>query len=67
MTRKALSLSSGVSSETIAKIEKGATTDPAFSIVVALTDAMNLDLQDLVDLARSRIGGEPPRRSGEPP
>jgi transcriptional regulator with XRE-family HTH domain len=62
MTRQTLADQSGVSKDTIAKIEQGATTDPGFSIVAAIAEALGLGLDELASHAR----GLEVEQSGEP-
>ncbi|MGZ0148983.1 helix-turn-helix domain-containing protein [Kribbella sp. WER1] len=53
MTRQMLSTVSGVSLHTIAKIEQAAVTDPGFTVVASLADALGLSLDELVSRARA--------------
>ena len=59
MSRRALADRSGVSVNTIIKIERADTTDPAFTIVLRLTQALGMELGGLINRAR-RIAKESP-------
>jgi DNA-binding XRE family transcriptional regulator len=59
LTRAELADSAEVSPQTLAKIEQGKSTDPGFTVVVAVAASLGLRLDDLVDRAR-RIEGESP-------
>lgn len=52
LSRAQLAQASEISPATIAKIEQGATTDPGFTVVVAIADALDLQLDNLVREAR---------------
>jgi transcriptional regulator with XRE-family HTH domain len=53
LSRRALADRSGVSVNTIIKIERADTTDPAFTIVFRLTRALGMDMDDLINHARN--------------
>jgi transcriptional regulator with XRE-family HTH domain len=53
LSRRALAVRSGVSVNTIIKIERADTTDPAFTIVLRLSHALDMRLDGLLDRARS--------------
>jgi transcriptional regulator with XRE-family HTH domain len=55
VTRQQLSARSGVSSHTIAKIEQVVVTDPGFTVVATLADALDLPLERLLRLARDTL------------
>jgi len=44
----------GVSLQTLAKIEQGRTTDPGFTTVLALAEALGISLDDLAERAQLR-------------
>ena len=52
LSRRALADRSGVSVNTIIKIERAYTTDPAFTIVLRLTQALGIELDGLINRAR---------------
>lgn len=52
LTRPELAARSGVSANTIMKIERGATTDPGVTIVVRLTHTLGIGLDSLINQAR---------------
>lgn len=58
LTRARLSERAGVSAETIAKIERGATTNPGFTLVVALTSALDLSIDALAARAKELTSDE---------
>jgi transcriptional regulator with XRE-family HTH domain len=51
--------SAQVSPETLAKIEQGKSTDPGFTVVVAVAASLGLGLDELVDRARRVADGSP--------
>lgn len=53
MSRRALADRIGVSVNTIIKIERTDTTDPAFTVVVRLTQALGMELDGLINRART--------------
>lgn len=57
LTRKALAAASGVPMSTLAKIEQSRSTDPGFLAVVALAEALGLDLASLAAF----VQGDPVR------
>ncbi len=59
LTRAELADSAQVSPQTLAKIEQGKSTDPGFTVVVAVAASLDLGLDDLVDRARRVVGGLP--------
>jgi transcriptional regulator with XRE-family HTH domain len=59
LSRRALADRSGVSVNTIIKIERADTTDPAFTIVLRLTQALGMELDGLINRARD-IGKKSP-------
>ena len=59
LSRRALADRSCVSVNTIIKIERADTTDPAFTVVVRLTQALGMELDGLINRARN-IANESP-------
>jgi transcriptional regulator with XRE-family HTH domain len=57
LTRAELAFRAHVSAQTLAKIEQGKSTDPGFTVVVAVAASLELALDDLVERAR-RANGE---------
>lgn len=53
MTRAELAFRAQVSAQTLAKIEQGQSTDPGFTVVTAVAEALALTLDDLVQRARN--------------
>lgn len=64
MSRRLLADRSGVSVNTIIKIERTDTTDPAFTIVLRLSRALGMELDGLIDRA-SNIARESPMPRGD--
>src|SRR4051812_15431727 len=60
LSRPGLAAKSGVSLNTIAKIEQVAVTDPGFSVVAAIAAALNLPLDVLVRKARDTLQARGP-------
>jgi transcriptional regulator with XRE-family HTH domain len=54
LARRQVAHAAGVSLETLAKIEQGRTTDPGFTTVLALAEALGISLDDLAERARLR-------------
>lgn len=50
-----VALAAGISPETLRKIETGRLPTPAFGTIVALSDAMRIDLRDLAAACRPEI------------
>jgi transcriptional regulator with XRE-family HTH domain len=55
LSRATLAEMAGVSAATLAKLEQHQTTDPSFFTIAALADALDYDLQQLADTARSAL------------
>ncbi|NTW39686.1 MAG: helix-turn-helix transcriptional regulator [Cellulomonadaceae bacterium] len=55
VTRDALAATSGVSTHTIAKIEQAAVTDPGFTLVATLAEALEVPLDQLIERARDTL------------
>lgn len=53
LSRRELAARSGVSANTIIKIERATTTDPAFTVVARLAQALGMDLDGLVRRAQN--------------
>jgi DNA-binding XRE family transcriptional regulator len=52
LTRAELARRAQVSEQTLAKIEQGHSTDPGFTVVVAVAASLGLRLDDLVEQAQ---------------
>jgi DNA-binding XRE family transcriptional regulator len=52
LTRAELAFRAHVSAQTLAKIEQGKSTDPGFTVVVAVAASLELTLEELVERAR---------------
>ncbi len=55
MTRAELAHRAQVSEQTLAKIEQGHSTDPGFTVVVAVAASLGLRLDDLVEQAQQTV------------
>jgi DNA-binding XRE family transcriptional regulator len=55
LTRAELAFQAQVSAQTLAKIEQGQSTDPGFTIVVAIAASLDLRLDDLVERAQQGL------------
>ncbi len=60
-TRSELARRSQVSEQTLAKIEQGHSTDPGFTVVVAVAASLGLRLDDLVERAQHAAAAEDER------
>jgi len=55
LTRAELAHRAQVSEQTLAKIEQGHSTDPGFTVVVAVAASLGLRLDDLVEQAQQTV------------
>ena len=59
LSRRELAARSGVSANTIIKIERSATTDPGFTVVMRLAQALGVDLNSVVQRAHEATVSSP--------